>query len=74
MDFLVFLYGPFMDFLVFFVWTYHGLFSVLVVQVPSNRQDHLVDLAVIDTAPAIIHTQGHLLGQVIYHTLWVVGC
>ena len=53
--------------------SYHGLFCVLVVWVPSYAHHHLMDISTSNTSPSVINASGYVSWETIYYLFRKVG-
>lgn len=51
----------------------HGFLSVLVVGVPADAHDHLVDISIAHTGPAVVDPGADVCRQVLHHRVGEIG-
>lgn len=54
--------------------SFHGLFCVFVVWVPSYAHHHLMDISISNTGPSIINASGYVSWKTVYYLFRKVSC
>lgn len=54
--------------------SFHRLFCILVVWVPSYAHHHLMNVSTSNTGPAIINASGYIGRKIINYLFWKVSC
>lgn len=54
--------------------SYHRLFGIFVVGIPTDAHNHSVNVPISHTCPAIIDSCVYICGKIIHHRVWEIGC